>query len=253
MATPAFQDHFSGVAPGYAAFRPGYPSELFDWLASAAPARHHAWDCACGSGQAKLALAERFDRITATDASAAQISHAPHHPRITWRVAPAEASGLDTASVALITVAQALHWFDLDAFYTEARRVLAPGGILAAWCYGTFGTDHREVDTLVQAFYAETLGPHWPPERRLVEFGYRDLPFPFDELPAPPLSLAQDWTLDQLLGYLASWSATARYRKARGEDPIAPLASRLTALWSAPSQTLRFTWPISLRVGRLPG
>jgi SAM-dependent methyltransferase len=249
----SFADHFAPVAEAYAAHRPRYADALFEWLAAIVPRRTLAWDCGAGSGQATLPLAERFDRVVGTDASASQLAGAPAHPRIDWRVAPAERSGLPPASAELVTVAQALHWFDLPAFYAEVDRVLVPGGVLAVWTYNRHRTDAAAVDRLVDAFYADIVGPYWPPERRLVEEGYRTLAFPYVELPAPPLRMEARWTLAELLGYLGSWSAVARYRAARGADPLPPLARELESHWGDPSAARPIRWELAVRAGRRPG
>ena len=170
---------FGAVAAHYAAFRPTYPAALFAWLAAESPGRTLAWDCATGSGQAALALAEHFEQVVATDVSAEQLAHAGRHPRVRYARAPAEASPLDDASADLVTVAQALQWFDLDAFFAEVDRVLRPGGLLAAWTYLLFETS-PEVDAIILRYYRETLGPYWAWERRLVEEGYASVAFPFE-------------------------------------------------------------------------
>lgn len=247
--TRPFADHFAPVAAAYATFRPTYPAELFAWLADIAPGHALAWDCATGSGQAARALAAHFAQVIATDASAAQIATAVPHARVEYRAAPAEASGLPDAAVDLVTVAQALHWFDLDRFYAEARRVLRSGGILAVWTYGVLSVAGEAVNERVQVFYRETVGPYWPPERRHVENGYRTLPFPFAELQAPAFSMAATWTLPELLGYFRSWSATGRYGAERGEDPVAVLATELAPCWGEPQERRRVAWPLALRVG----
>lgn len=244
-----FKDHFSGVAGQYAQFRPRYPRSLFEYLAGQCARTERAWDCACGSGQASLALAEHFSCVVATDASAAQVAAAATHPRVLYRVAPAEASGLEPASVDLVTVAQALHWLDLDAFYREVRRVLRPEGVLAVWCYGRFDVEGREIDALLQRFYDETIGPFWPPERAHVEAGYRHFPFPFAPLDPPPLQMQTSWSLSHLTGYLRSWSATSRYLQIKGHDPVEPLEQLLRPLWGGEERTRRITWPLSLRAG----
>lgn len=246
----AFADHFSLLAEAYAAARPTYPPALFDWLADVAPGTTQAWDCAAGSGQATLGLARRFDHVTATDASAAQLSQAPPHPRVTYRVAPAEVSGLPDASVDLVTVAQALHWLDLDPFYAEARRVLIPGGSLAVWCYGLLVVDEPAIDRQLEYFYAGVVGPYWSPDRRLVESGYRTVAFPFDELAPPPFEMALEWTLGDLAAYLRTWSATEACRQALGTDPVVPFVWALSSAWGAPERPRRIRWPLSLRIGR---
>jgi len=252
-ATPRtkFTDHFSPVSGAYADFRPTYPAALFDWLADVAPARGRVWDCACGSGQASLDLAARFVQVEAADASAAQLAGVVAHPGVHYRQAPAEDSGLDTASMDLVTVAQALHWFDLPRFYDEVRRVLKPGGVLAVWSYGVQRVEGEAVDALVQRFYRETVGPFWPPERAWVEQGYRGLDFPFEAIRAPTFAMTAHWSLPQLLGYFRSWSATGRYLAVQGKDPVDPLAEVLLPLWGDPQSLREINWPLAVRAGRV--
>jgi len=245
-----FHDHFAPVAPSYAVFRPSYPHALFEWLASLVSRHELAWDCAAGSGQASVDLAAHFECVVATDASPSQIDAASPHPRIKYRVATAESSGLLSESVDLITVAQALHWFDLPGFYAEVRRVLRPNGVLAVWTYGVLTVEGDGVDAIVVNFYHNTVGPYWPFERAHVENGYRSLPFPFTEIAAPPFAMEAFWTLPQLLGYIRSWSATGRFAAEHGRDPVVALEQQLPPLWGDLQQRRQVTWPLSLRVGR---
>ena len=245
-----FQDHFSNVANRYADFRPRYPAALFDYLATLVPRDSLVWDCACGNGQATLDLAQRFNRIVATDASREQIASAAPHPRVEYRIASAEQSGLPDASAGLITVAQALHWFDLQRFYAETERVLGPDGVLCAWAYGINEVEGDAVNQLVQDFYANIVGPYWPPERKLVEAGYRTIAFPFTEVTPPALRMETRWTLEQLVGYFSTWSATNRFIQATGRNPLAPLSEVLASVWGDVNSPRLIVWPLSLRVGR---
>jgi SAM-dependent methyltransferase len=241
---------FTTVAREYAHFRPGYPPELFAWLARTAPSRDAVWDAGCGSGQASVALAEHFAVVHATDVAAEQIAAAKPHARVRYAVAPAEASGLADASVDLVTVAQALHWFDIDAFYAEARRVARRGALLAVWNYPRPVFDEPALDAMFLDFYANVVGPYWPAGRKHVEANYTTLPFPRPELPHPAFGIELDWGLPQVVGYVSSWSATAQYRKARGTDPVPLLAESLRKVWSGDAPA-RLRMPLGLRVARL--
>jgi ubiquinone/menaquinone biosynthesis C-methylase UbiE len=245
----AFVDHFKDVAQRYLEHRPTYPAELFEWLARQCKQNGLAWDCATGSGQAAESLALHFQSVVATDASAAQIFAAKPHDRVGYRVATAENSGLESASVDLVIVAQALHWFDVERFYAEARRVLKPDGRVAVWCYGVVELEGEEANHLLQHFYHQIVGSYWPAERHHVETGYRELPFPFTVIEAPIFAMRVAWTLPQLMGYLRSWSATERYKAACGIDPVAELQKQLGAIWSDAAQNHGVSWPLSLQVG----
>lgn len=242
-------DHFSAVAQQYAESRPTYPPELFAWLAEACAGHELAWDVGAGNGQASVALAAHFAKVLATDLSAAQITQAVPHQRIEYRAAPADRSGLSDASADLVTVAQALHWFDLDAFYAEVRRVLKPGGLIAAWTYGVLHVEGEAVEERVSRFYYNVVGPYWPAERRHVESGYAQLPFPFEAVTSPALAIRLLWTLDDLLGYCRSWSATSRCHRATGSDPIIALAAELAPVWGERERRRLVTWPIAIRAG----
>jgi SAM-dependent methyltransferase len=244
----AFKDHFSARAAGYAKFRPTYPDSLFDWLARLAPGRALAWDAGTGNGQAARALAGRFDRVLATDASEQQIAHAEPRAGVTFRVGPAHESGLDAATCDLVTAAQALHWFDIPAFFAEAARVLRPRGALAVWTYGQPSLDDPACDAVLQR-YVHEVEPYWPPERALVETGYRTVAFPFEEIEPPALELELWSTVDAFAGYVRTWSATEHYGKALGRDPVAPVEAELRRLWPA-GEPRRARWRLSVRAGR---
>jgi len=245
-----FKDHFSRYAAAYAGHRPDYPETLFDYLAAQANAREVAWDAATGNWQAAHGLAHHFARVWATDASAEQMGKAAPHPRVTYRVTPAEVSGLEPASVDLITVAQALHWFDLQRFYAEARRVLRAGGLIAVWCYNLMSVS-PDIDRVLQVFCADTIGTDWPPERRLVEDGYRSLEFQFTEIhDTPAFSIERNWNVEQVLNYVSTWSAVQRYRQRLAVDPVeAHLSLALRDAWGDDNRQRQVHWPIFLRLG----
>ena len=245
----AFKDHFSTRSAEYAAYRPTYPRALVDFLADAAPDTELALDCGCGTGQLSVLLCERFAGVVATDASGKQIENAEPHARVAYRVAPAEASGLGDASADLVVAAQAAHWFDLPAFYAEARRVARPRGLVALVTYGVSKME-EPVDAVVKHFYRDIVGPYWPPERRHVEEGYRSFDFPFAEFAAPPLAIEAAWTFDAFIGYVDTWSAVKAAEKALGRAPVERFQRELAAAWGdlATRRTLRF--PLSLRAGR---
>lgn len=244
------RDHFSACAPAYARSRPSYPARLVEDLAALCPARGMAWDCGTGNGQAALLLADAFEAVVATDISAAQLQEAPRHPRVRFRLSGESDSGLPPGGADLVTAAQTAHWFDLPAFYAEARRVLRPGGILALWGYGLCRIAPA-IDEPLGEFYSGTVGPYWPAERGQLESGYRHLPFPFDELPFPEVPMALDWTLADLAAYLGTWSAVSEYRADRGEDPIPAFVARIAAKWGRPGEVRRVTWPLFGRISRL--
>jgi len=242
-----FKDHFSAQAADYAKFRPGYPRELFDYLGSIAPSRQLAWDCGTGNGQAAVGLALVFDRVIATDASDKQIANAQSHEGVDYCVASAENSGIKSATVDLIMVAQALHWFDLGRFYGEVRRVLKNNGVFAASAYNLLHIEPA-IDDVVNRYCYEVVGLFWPPERKLVE-QFADLPFPFHKVNAPKFEMTAQWNLDHLLGYLQTWSSTQRFIAATGGDPLRQIIDELRRAWGDPQQVRTVIWPLTLRVG----
>jgi SAM-dependent methyltransferase len=241
-----FKDHFSRDSRSYAEYRPTYPAELFAWLASVSPGDRLAWDVGTGNGQAAVALTTHFEHVWATDPSDQQLRAALQHPRVSYLVA-AEEDGLANESTDLVTVAQALHWFDRPKFWNEVRRVLRREGVIAVWCYELQHVS-PEIDAIINRFYHETVGPYWTPDRKLVEEGYRTVEFPFDELVAPPFAMTAEWTLDHQVGYLGTWSAVGRYRKENGVDPVELVLPELARVWG--DRTRRVEWPLSVRAGR---
>ncbi|MDX1503774.1 MAG: class I SAM-dependent methyltransferase [Thermoanaerobaculia bacterium] len=254
----SFPDHFSRDPQSYCRYRPRYPEPLFDYLASVAPARALAVDCATGNGQAAAGLVSRFDRVLGLDASPNQVvqataagaargSRAALPAR--FAVALAEALPLRAECVDLLTVAQAAHWLEFDRFYAEVRRVVRPGGVVALWSYPLFEVDEA-IDREVRRFVDGIVGGHWPPQRSHIDADYQTIPFPFPELETPRVEMTADWGLDRLVGYMGTWSAVLRYRRATGDDPLPALRSALARRWGE-GRERRVRWALALRVGRV--
>ncbi|HEX7386664.1 MAG TPA: class I SAM-dependent methyltransferase [Castellaniella sp.] len=234
----------------YARFRPEYPPDLATFLASITPDRKMAVDVGCGNGQLTRLLAPHFDSVAGLDPSADQIANATPHERITYLRSPAERLPLANGCANLITVAQAAHWFNLPDFYTEARRIAAPGGILALISYGVLSFE-PELNERFMQFYRDEIGPYWPPARKLVDAGYSTIDFPFEELAAPPLSIKVHWNLAEFLGYLATWSAVRRAKEAGHQEVPLNFASDLSSAWGDENVRRNIVWPLNMRIGRL--
>ncbi len=245
----SFFDHYSTIAASYASYRPRYPDALFAWLAGLVPDRERAWDCGTGTGQAAEVLAKHFGEVVATDPSVAQLRNAPRVNRVAYVAMTAEQVALGSRAVALVTVAQALHWFRREAFYREVDRVLRPGGVLAVWTYARAVID-PDVDAILGRFHTETVGPYWPAERSLVDSAYAGIELPYPELSHPGFAMDAEWDLPQLGGYLTTWSAVSRYRAERGEDPVPPILQALAEAWGNPAERRRICWLLTLRVAR---
>lgn len=250
MSDSGFQDHFSAISAAYAAARPVYPAALAQEISALCSGHALALDCGCGNGQLSTLLARHFRQVRATDASADQIARARSHPRVRYATALAADSGLEPRSVDLVTVAQAAHWLDLPRFYQEVERVARPDAVIALITYGVLHVDGPGNEA-VQHFYQQTIAPYWPPERRHVDEGYRNLAFPFAELTLPHLDMQADWTLPQLLAYISTWSAVKKARQILDHDPVARLGQQLRAVWPQPDQPYRITWPLTIRAGRI--
>ena len=246
----SFADHFSVAAADYARFRPDYPAALFDWLRTTVRQHAVAWDCATGNGQAAVSLAAHFEHVVATDGSDAQLASATRNPRVHYACALAEEGALRSESVDLVTVAQALHWFDTARFYREVNRIVAPGGVIAVWSYGPMRLEPG-IAEVVHELYSETLASWWPSERRLVDDGYRDIPFPFAPIVAPEYEMARRWTLRELLGYIGTWSAVQRYRRANDDGMMAAFGRRMSEEWGDPQVPREVRWPLIVRCGRV--
>jgi SAM-dependent methyltransferase len=243
--SPEFKDHFSKQSNEYASHRPTYPKELFFFLSGLVLNKKIAWDCATGSGQAAIELANFFETVIASDASAKQIESAEQKTNIIYQVFPAEITTLADNSVNLVTVAQALHWFDFAKFYSEVKRVLLPDGVIAVWSYGLHNIS-PDIDSAVKKFYSQTVGSFWPKERIYVEEEYKTIPFPFTLIPTPTFSMSLD-----LLGYLRTWSSVQRYIDERKENPILLLEEELKPIWGNDTEKKKVSWPLYLKVGKV--
>lgn len=244
-----FKDHFSAHARHYATARPLYPKELFDWIAGQCRTHSLVWDAGCGNGQASIALAEYFDEVFASDPSATQIASAAPHPNIRYAVAAAEQCSLPDNTVDCVCVAQALHWFEFERFFSEAKRVLRADGPLVVWTYERSSVN-AAVDAVFEKLYRGTLDAYWPPERTHVESGYQNIVIPFNEIATPDFELRCDWTLSQYLSYLRSWSASQRYLKATGKDAVSDIENEMLFAWGNPDETRTVKWPMIVRAGR---
>ncbi len=253
MSEPGdFHDLFSGHAEDYALYRPTYPDALYTCIADALKGRALAWDCATGNGQAAICVAKHVDRVVATDASAEQLAHATPHPKVTYQRARAESSGLEAESVDLVTVAAAVHWFDLDRFYAEIRRVTRPGAVVALWTYRPHILVEPAIEALMQELALVRLAEHWaPPIPRYVEPGYTTLPFPFAELPTPALACEVSWTLDGLLSHMRTWSGVQTAWRATGRDLVGEMADDFARAWGDPHRVREVRFPLHLKLGRV--
>lgn len=243
------KDNFSANADLYAKFRPDYPAELYSFLYSRIPGNKVAWDCGTGNGQVARVLAGHFEKVYATDISGEQIKQAAPSPNIEYSVQRSEQTNFADGSFDLVTVAQAIHWFDFNRFYKEVKRTLKNQGIFAVMGYGLVSAG-EDADELIGHFYRTTLGTYWDKERKYIDEDYKTIPFPFEEISAPPLVNEVSWTLDELTGYLRTWSAVAHYIRANNHDPVEPLKLRLEKVWGDVA-TRKVRFPILLRVARI--
>jgi SAM-dependent methyltransferase len=244
-----FKDHFSRQAGDYAKFRPRYPAEMFAYLGGIVSGKELAWDCATGNGQAAAGLAIVFKHVIATDASEKQIANAEPHMRVEYRVAPAENSGIETGTIDLVMVAQALHWLDLDRFYAEIQRVLKRGGLFAASAYKACHVSPAIDRVVNDRYYNGVVGPFWSAERALIIDKFEELSFPFPEIKTPSFEMTAEWNLDHLIGYLSTWSATQRFIETNKRDPLDEIREELRIAWGDANQKRRVSWPLTVRVG----
>ena len=247
-----FQDNFSLQSKEYSFSRPTYPEELFKFLSELTTDHQLAWDCATGNGQAAIELCKYFDQVIASDASTMQIQHKFERNNILYKVFPAEKADIPNDSVDLITVAQGLHWFDFELFYSEVRRIAKQGAIIAAWSY----TMHKiipEIDKISERlnFGGDILGDYWAKEIRYVKEDYKTIPFPFEEIITPKFSISTKWNLIQLLNYLETWSAVQKYRLEKKIDPLDLIRNELEQYWKDELDEKQVSWEINLKVAKI--
>ena len=245
-----YEDHYSEHAEAYARYRPRYPGELFAWLASVSPGRSLAWDAGTGSGQVAVALAEHVDHVIATDASVDQLARAVRHERVEYRNERADRGSLVSASVDLITAGAAAHWFDLDGFYREVRRVGRRDAVIALFSYGP--RDFADaIDPIVHRFQEEILAGFWPERIQYVHDRYATLSFPFEEIAAPLFSMTAEWNLRELMAFLETWSASQRYFQERGTRATSEIEPELARAWGDPNSRRLLQCPLFVRAGRV--
>lgn len=245
------KDLFSTGSRLYQQARPSYPTTVLEAILEHVAERHLVWDCAAGSGQFTQLLAPVFEHVVATDLSMQQLQQAPRLENVSYQVQLAEKTSFMPQSFDLITVAQAIHWFDFDGFYQEVRRCLKPDGVLAIIGYGVLEAQHKPLNQLIQRLYGETLAGYWDAERRYIDEAYATIPFPFKEIQMPVLRMRYRWSGQQLLNYLATWSALKHYQEKNQDDPLQALRAYLQEQLESMDALIELSFPIYLRVGRL--
>ena len=242
-------DNFSTHGADYASFRPDSPQGIYDFLYAHVSRFDTAWNCGTGNGQIAAKLSEKFTRVYGTDISKDQLANAIQKDNITYCCERAEATSIPGGSVDLITVGQAIHWFDFDSFYKEARRVARPGALLAAWTYNLLRMTPA-INAVLDHLYLNITHAYWDKERDYVDAAYATIPFPFDELKTPELSIIKQYTLPQLIGYLGTWSGVRHYKEKEHKDPVSMVKKELAEAWG-PEETHEVYWPVYVRAARL--
>lgn len=205
------KDKFSTQAETYKKFRPVYPERLYEVILKETLNRGVCWDCATGNGQVANVLSKHFNTVYATDLSEQQIKYAPKKENIIYSTGRAESSGFADKQFDLITVAQAMHWFDFDAFGKEANRVLKDDGTISVWGYGPLKMGNK-VGRLVNKFYKDIIGSYWDPERRHIDEGYKNVSLNFNRVEIHnEFAIEECWSVEQLQGYFDSWSSVQNY------------------------------------------
>ena len=250
--TKGFIDNFSSKSKEYSFSRPVYPADLYAFLSDITPNHDLVWDCATGNGQAAIGLCKYFKKIIASDASKSQIDNKFERENITYKVFPAEKTSLPSNSFGLVTVAQAVHWFDFGRFYEEVKRVSRKGGEgrIALWCYGMHQIN-PQIDKVSERLDVDgdILGDSWPKEIKHVDEGYSTIPFPFKEIDTPRFEMNTKWNIYQLFNYMKTWSAVKKYHTEKKSDPLDLVREDIKNLWGEESEDRTVTWKINIRVG----
>ncbi len=242
------KDNFSKQSDLYSKFRPGYPKQLFNFLIPLVPEKKIAWDCGTGNGQVAVKLSQYFKEVYATDISASQINNAVTKSNIFYSVGNAEETLFADDTFDLITIAQAIHWFDFIFFYNEVKKTLKAGGIVAAIGYDVFRIN-KEIDFLIHEFYRKTTGSYWDIERKYIDRHYTTIPFPFKEIETPDFLMNYNWEFNQVIGYLNTWSAVQHYIRKNNENPVVKFSEQLKKAWGNVGKR-KISFPVFMRVGR---
>ena len=242
------KDNFSKQADIYAKYRPRYPQELFDFILQHSNKKQNAWDCATGNGQSAKVLAAWFENVFATDSSQKQIDNAGQADNIYYSVQPAEQTSFTNDTFDLITVSQALHWFATEEFYKEVKRVSKPSAVFAAWSYSLLFIS-PEIDKLVRSFYTNVIGPYWDAERKYVDEEYKTIPFPFKEITAPKFDMEYDWTIEEMEGYINTWSALQKFIATNNYNPVPDVIKQIIPYWK--NERMKISFPLHIRIGRV--
>lgn len=222
------KDLFSKQSSEYAKFRPVYPNALISEIVSRCGRTKTAWDAGTGNGQLATLLAPHFEKVFASDLSDKQLANAKVAENVKYFQSNSYNTPIESNSVDLITVAQAIHWFDFEKFYQEVKRVAAPNAIIVVIGYGVMRSAGT-ADQIIQDFYHNETGPYWDKERRYLDEEYKTIPFPFHRFELPEFKMEYHWNIDQLIGYFSTWSALQHLIKATGVDPLPELRKKFEA------------------------
>jgi len=243
------KDNFSSSSDNYAKYRPTYPVAFYNYLNNIVAQKENVWDCGTGTGQVAFELAKTFKNVYATDISQSQLDNALEANNIQYSIQPAESTNFYANLFDVIIVAQAIHWFGFDAFYSEVRRTAKEDALICILGYERLKIS-EEIDTIISDFYYNTIGSYWDKERKYIDESYETIPFPFEEIETPSFSNKLKWTLDDLIGYLNTWSAVKRFIKKNNYNPVDILFSQIEPIWEE-SASREVTFPILLRIGRV--